>query len=202
MFKTVGDDKVLLYHYILYENQAKNICLSFIKKGFIVLIIEVALGIVLAVIILNYWRNIIGWGVLAIIGTIFITAVVGVGYLIYNSWDSITPFIPLLLIVICFVIGIPLLFKVSEFIEDGLSQFTIKAWNLTGGECIAILFITIMLTVGLSFLFRAVIMENPPHNELPIGLWLVVFGGLVYKKNMKTINKTRGQRVIKRTYEK
>ncbi|RHW76806.1 hypothetical protein [Colwellia sp. RSH04] len=166
------------------------------------LIIEIALGIVLAVIIINYWRDIINFGVVAIIGLVILSVLFGIGYFIYDGWDSIAPFLPLLFTIICFVIGMPLLFKVSEFIENGLSKYTIKAWNLTGGECIAILLITIMLSVGLSFLFRAVIMKNPPHNELPIGLWLVFFGGLIYKKNMKTINKTRGQRIIKSTYEK
>ncbi len=167
------------------------------------IIIEIALGIVLAVIILNYWQDIIGWGILAVIGSVIIAALAGVSYFIYSNWDSLAPILALLLIVVCFVIGMMILHKVCEFLDERLSRFTIKMWNVTGGESIAILFMIITLTVGIFFVLKAVITENPPHNNLPIGCLLIFIGGLIYNNNIKnSIKKTRAQRIIQKTYEK
>jgi hypothetical protein len=161
------------------------------------LIIEIALGIVLAVIILIFWRQIIGFGVIAIIAMIAISILGIGGYFLYNNFDAVSPFLPLIILLIL-LYGLWMLIKE---VGKRISVVTLKKWDLSSGDISGILFSVPMFLLGLFFLSKTLITGDYEVTHLYGGGLLVIAGVIVWFANKKEIKRTRALRAIKASYK-
>ena len=162
------------------------------------LILEIALGIVLSVVILSYWRIILSFGIL---GIIFVTviSILGFGsYMIYENYESISFYI---LIIGIFLICAFLLIALShliEFITKPISIITLKKWNLSCGEIAAILFVLSITAIGIYFIFQAIISIG--HNNyvfiLTLGAVVTCTSAVASFLCFKDIKDARGKRAL------
>ena len=148
------------------------------------LIIEVALGIVLAVVILRYWRELISVGILGGIAIVAISALIFGGYYLYENTELFYG----ILSVIAFAFFISGIYKVIEICGKRVSQVTLEKWNFTSGEIFGVLFIVIMVILGLFFIVKATISGEYNDIHTPIGsvfIFLGVVGGFVHIRDIK-----------------
>ena len=158
------------------------------------LIIEIALGIVLAVIILRYWQEIIRFGGY---GILFITIVSGIlfgGYYLYENLEKVAPFLAIAFVLFIFFSA----FVVINFFGQKLSVISLEKWNLSCSEITGIIFIISMVFLGMYFILSDFI--SGENNDATFGFvffFLGVIGGFVHLRDIK---KAREQRAIRKTY--
>ena len=94
------------------------------------LIIEIALGIVLAVVILIFWRQILGYGLLGILGIAVISVFSIGGYYAYENFDSVIGLVAGIGIIAAIIGAIVL----SDVVGSKISELMIKKWDWSIAE--------------------------------------------------------------------
>ena len=155
------------------------------------LIIQIALGIVLAVVALRFWTNIIAFGVVGMIALAVLFAVIlGASY-IYEVLSLV------LIIFITFAVYCSIGIAGAE-----LSVVTIKKWNLDSGDVAGMVFGVALLICGIYFAFNNYVTDKHSDAFVSICVFLLFAScsAAVFYVQLKEIKKTRGLRSIKKTY--
>ena len=138
------------------------------------LVIEIALGIVLAVVVLSYWRLIITFGIIGVIGLAVIAVIIFGGYMIYENYDSlIEPF----LIIIFVLVLMFVLYVVLNLIESTIARIntvTLKKWNLLFWEIVVTLFLLFTMLTGVYFIYIAAFSGGGIENYSIGIIWILV----------------------------
>ncbi|WP_445359603.1 hypothetical protein [Microbulbifer sp. ANSA005] len=148
------------------------------------LIIQIALGIVLAVVILRFWRQILGFGIIGLIGIALLGTVLTAGYFAYENIHSISPFIGLAV----FIGGLVGLVKFFEVSEKYLSKVTVEVWNLSAGDVFFLLFLLCLVVLAFFFFGKAIWLTESRAGNILIGtiLFIVTVSGyFIYQKELK-----------------
>lgn len=165
------------------------------------LIIQIALGVVLAVIILAYWRKILSIGVLSFLIILAISGVCITGYFAYSNQDIIREIL-IVVLVVSTMIGLIILAKIiGESFSKKLSINTIRRWNLTFGDIVgSILFLSILIC-GLFSIIQAILIHTIESGYFSIGLALLLIGSIGCFIHFKEIKRSQKQRKIKSSYQ-
>lgn len=149
------------------------------------IIIEIALGIVLAVLILRYWREIIGLGILGGVFAVGVSILLLIGYFIYENHEKIeTGLVITITVLAIFVVP----YIGVKFISRKISPFTLRKWNLTCGEITAFIMIISTTLTGILLLLRSKLSGEFNEVHYPIGLVLIfvgLIGVIVHFKDVK-----------------
>ena len=137
------------------------------------LIINIGLGILLAFMVIRFRREIIGLGIIGLIGVIALSLTLTVGYFIYENFELILVF----LIPISSLVLIIWFFKT---VGHKISIVTLDKLNLTFGEVAGILFTFGMLASGFIFIIRSIFINELNGSDINSGLGLgLFFTGLI-----------------------
>jgi len=163
------------------------------------LIIEIALGIVLGVVILTYWRELINFGIIGVLGIVAFSVLGFGGYYFYENFDSLTPFIDVIIFLSLFF-GSLIIIKAGG---EKISGFTLKKWNLSSGDIAGIIFYFSIFGLGIFFLGKAILASENSDilSFITLGSVIVlvgIVGGLIH---IREIKRTRGLRAIRASYE-
>jgi len=109
------------------------------------MIIQIALGIILAVVILRYWIEIISFGIKAFILAMILAAVAAGGYFAYLHYESVLIFV-ILAILFCFF----------GFVFGKIDDFIFKKCHLTLVEVLGALVVLAMTLMFLWFSIDAI----------------------------------------------
>lgn len=160
------------------------------------LVIEIALGIVLAAVILRFWQSILSFGLVVALGAALLSAAsIGI-YFVYTNIDSIAPFVGILILVLLLVGSVSLFDRVGEFV----SSYTIKHWNLEGGDIASIIYINLMYMAGMFFLAKGVFSNEYLADGLMSAILLFTISYFSMRSVKKQINNSRVQREVRKSY--
>lgn len=159
------------------------------------MIIEIAFGIVLAVFILRYFREIISLGFLGVVIALRVCILLLIGYLIFDNYEKIG--IGTIVIIFVFATFIfPYVFL--QFIDKKVSPFTLKNWNLTCWEIVAFFLTISLIALGIILFLLSMFSYEYSDGYSFYGLTLVLsglIGSIVHfkdvknKKNLRLISK-------------
>lgn len=161
------------------------------------LIIEIALGIVLAVIILVFWHEIIRFGLLGALILAALSAVAFGSYYAYENFSSIAP----LLSIMVFIIILIFFVKYVDVLMRKISIITLNKWNLTSGEIFGNTFVAFLILAGLTSAAYSLFTSNYGSVSMSLGIASIVIGLIGYKVQIKDIKKSREHRAITESYE-
>lgn len=160
------------------------------------LIIEIALGIVLAVVVLNYWREILKFGFRGLLLICFLAVLTIVGYYMFEYFELIRPYLGVVIFSLIYISMVFLSVFLGESLAEKLAASSLNKWELSGGEVKRILFLVLAFILGICL----VSMGQTSAAYLFFGstlLLLSLVGGFVYKKEL---NRALEQRAARKTY--
>ena len=161
------------------------------------LVIEIALGIVLAVVILRYWKEILGLGFLGVTIIAVLASIAYGSYYAYQNFDIILP----ILIFITLLVLLVLAKHALKSLLAKLSVETIKRWDVSCGEILGITFSTLVIISGLLLIGSSLYSDE---NRIPLifmGVIISVVGIAICKSYYSDIKREREYRAIRKTYE-
>lgn len=160
------------------------------------LIIQIALGIVLAAVILNYWRQIIGLGIDAIIIIAVFAGVYFGGSYTYENFDNALPF----LVIIMFIATLYFLQRVIRLFNKRLTVRSIEKWDLSSEDIGSVLFSILLLMLAISLFGAALYWRDESTTFYVLGTIFFIASVMKGISSKKEIEKSREKRAIRRTY--
>ena len=144
----------------------------------LMLIIQIALGIVLAVVILKFWRETLVLAILAIATSIVLGAIAGGGYVIYENIDLLNRNIETIFSVVLFLAALVSACWILVKIDQFLSPITERRWRINSKELFQIVISILLVLSGISCLILALLTPIERDSNLIIGLFLLLGGAI------------------------
>jgi hypothetical protein len=165
------------------------------QYGVVMLIIEIALGIVLAVIILGYWQELIKLGVIGIIGVAIISFVGLASYFAYINFDLIVSWLPVVTVILSLFV-IPILFRASE---EKLSALSLKKYKFRFGEVFGLVLSSSAFFLGIFLILSEHVGFGTEQGYKPIGVLIGaagILGSRIYLKEILETKKLQSEKKL------